>query len=161
MRSTVAAVRASRAGWWSSLLSTSGPTLRCVVACAAGISGTNGSTAPTWSYEYSSSYPSDSTWRANSAISSGSSNPRFWTANRNGRVITRRSEQRRLLGSVDAWGAAPRDVVVHEDPRPAMDRRRSVSLQRCLVGGARVALVRVERPVRKAVGVGTHLAVAH
>ena len=69
------------------------------------------------------------------------------------RVITPRPPRQNSVGCSGRntrGQRRPRHVVVHEHPRPAMDRRRAVPLQRRLVHRARIALVRVERPVRVA-----------
>ncbi len=56
--------------------------------------------------------------------------------------------------------ARPRHVVVHEHPRPPVDRRRAPRLQGGEMGLARVALVAVERPRRVVLGLGAHHPVA-
>ena len=64
------------------------------------------------------------------------------------------------LGSAEPLDARPRHVVVHEHPRPPVDRRGTPRLQRGQMGLARVALVAVERPRRIVLGIGAHQPVA-
>ena len=69
-RSSVAASRASRAGWWKSLLSTITPSRNDEVTSAAVASGTNGENdPPRWSAVTRRSKPAPSTRRASSTHS--------------------------------------------------------------------------------------------
>src|SRR6478752_80967 len=46
--------------------------------------------------------------------------------------------------------------VLHEDPRPPVDRARSVGRERVLVGGRRVAPIRLEAVGGEVLGLGRH-----
>ena len=74
------------------------------------------------------------------------------------RLTTARRRRRRTatagvgLGAVVTLDAGPRHVVVHEHPRPPVDRRGTPRLQGGEMGLAWVALVAVERPRRIVLG---------
>ena len=167
IRSTVAAVRASNAGWWNSLLSTSGPTRSRSVAqrrdherheridpAASRRPGHHADVVVRVQLVVAERLDATGVRRYDGVSAAGSSRRR--------RLCTARSEPWPSVGphqnSVGCSGrntrghARPRHVVVHEHPRAAVDRRRTVALQRRLVDRARVPLVRVERPVRIALG---------